>query len=76
MTRAKAIRDYCYEYSGDSPKEVIICHLFDCPLWVYRTGNHVNNKAYKVRMGKALKNYARDIKALEEMGIHVDFRAK
>ncbi len=75
MTRARAIATHCKECSGGSPKEVTLCHLSDCPLWVYRCGDHIRTKAYKERMGNALKAYAKDIKTLVEMGIHIDFKA-
>lgn len=75
MTKQKAIAKYCLECSGDQPKEVIICHLADCPLWEYRCGYHIDTTRYRARIGRALKNYAKDVKALEEVGIHVDFRA-
>ena len=76
LTRSTAIKSYCLECSGDSSKEVMICHISDCPLWEYRSGCPTNSRYYKRRMSNALRNYANDIKALEETGIHVDFREK
>ena len=69
MNRAKAIAKHCLECSGDSPKEVTLCHLFDCPLWEYRIGARVGTKHYKKRIKGAIKRYEADVKELEAMGI-------
>ena len=34
----KAIRQKCLECLGDSPKEVRLCQIFNCPLWFLRMG--------------------------------------
>jgi hypothetical protein len=40
ISRGRAIKEYCFECSGDNPSEVLLCHLEDCPLWAYRTSRH------------------------------------
>ena len=40
MTRGRAIKLYCFECAGDNSYEVLLCHLYDCPLWPFRTTNH------------------------------------
>lgn len=57
MGKAKAIRLKCLDCSGDSPKEVTLCHLVSCPLWPYRFGYSTNDKRYQKRMETAKRNY-------------------
>lgn len=71
MTRARAIAKHCFECAGNSHKEVTLCHIFDCPLWEYRTGQSLKSKAYQHRMRKAVKRYAKELKELEAEGISV-----
>lgn len=54
VSRGKAIKAYCRECAGGSYLEVLVCHLFDCPLWPYRTGYsaNVNKKSLKIALGK------------------------
>lgn len=59
MSRAKAIQQYCSE-CANSPKEVSLCQLIDCPLYPYRFGYSSNDKRYKKRMETAKKNYPKD----------------
>jgi len=68
MTKQRAIWAKCLECGG-SAKEVTLCHLFDCPLWPYRCGCHVKSKAYKLRMERAQKRYARDFEEMVRAGI-------
>jgi len=70
-SKSKAIREYCLVCSGDSHKEVTLCHLFDCPLWPHRTGFHISSKIYTRRIQTAMKNYAREIHELSEMGVDI-----
>ena len=44
MTPVKAIRMYCLECSGQSPKEVKECSISDCPLFKFRLGKNPNRK--------------------------------
>jgi len=67
ITKAKAIAKYCLECSGDSPKEVTLCHLIDCPLWSHRMGSGINSKQYKRRMDKAKQRYATEIKEMLQL---------
>jgi hypothetical protein len=73
MTKGKAIQTYCRECSGDSAKEVTLCHIFDCPLWPYRCGCHVSTAGYKKRMSRALENYPEEVKELQGQGIDIGF---
>ena len=63
------IRDYCLACSGDSPKEVTLCHIFDCPLWPFRTGSFISSSTYRIRIDKAFANFLEDVAALAKMGI-------
>ena len=60
MTKSKAIKLHCFGCAGESNKEVTLCAAVDCPLWEYRTGNHISSNAYKDRLATAAKNYARE----------------
>jgi hypothetical protein len=55
--------------SGESPKEVTICHIFDCPLWPHRLGASLIYKVYKRRIDAAMRNHPGEMKALVEMGV-------
>ena len=68
MTKAKAIKTFCFDCAGDSNKEVTLCPCFDCPLWEYRTGQGVNSSTYRSRMDTALKNYAEDLAQMSADG--------
>jgi hypothetical protein len=72
MIRSCAIAKHCFDCSGRSYKEVILCHIFDCPLWEWRTGSAKSSKAYRKRMGRALKSYPGELKELQDMGISTD----
>lgn len=61
QTKAKAIKEFCFECSGDSAKEVTLCVCPGCPLWPYRTGNHLTSTVYKKRMATAAVNYAEEV---------------
>ena len=53
MTRAKAIKQHCFDCAGGTAKEVTLCELTDCFLWPYRTGQSPESKSYQKRMAKA-----------------------
>jgi len=38
LTPIKAIREKCKECNAGSLKEIRLCHLVDCPLFLYRMG--------------------------------------
>jgi len=44
LTPIKAVRQYCIGCSGNSPKEVSLCTLLDCPLYLYRMGKRPTEK--------------------------------
>ena len=44
MTPLKAIRANCLDCSADSAKEVRLCPIKDCPLYVYRFGKNPKRK--------------------------------
>ena len=73
MTKQKAIAKKCLECSGDSPKEVTLCHFFKCPLWKYRCGYHIKTTRYKKRLEIAQGKYSRDFKELSTIGINIAF---
>lgn len=76
MTKAKAIKEFCYTCAGDNTKEVTLCTVFDCPLWEYRTGSHVSSVAYQRRIEAAFKNWANDFKNMSREGANLAvFRA-
>ncbi|MBF0398628.1 MAG: hypothetical protein HQK78_17770 [Desulfobacterales bacterium] len=39
LTPIRAIRANCIECSCGQLKEVRLCHIKTCPLWIYRTGH-------------------------------------
>jgi len=65
MNKAEAIRRKCLDCS-ESPKEVTLCPVFDCPLWQYRFGCSLNTKQYKKRMYKAKQRYEVEYENLME----------
>jgi len=38
LTPLRAIRAKCLECSGDSAREVRLCEITECPLYLYRLG--------------------------------------
>lgn len=71
MRLLKAIQAKCLECSGGSPKEITLCHIFDCPLWEYRFGYSIKTTRYKRRMETAKKQFPKDLKELTNMGINI-----
>lgn len=41
LTRAKAIRAKCIDCSCGDLKEVRLCPVTNCPLWIYRLGREI-----------------------------------
>lgn len=39
LTRSKAIRAKCLDCCYDDKKQVRLCEIKTCPLWMYRMGN-------------------------------------
>jgi len=68
----KRIAWKCLDCAAGSPKEVTLCHLFDCPLWAMRTGRTIRDKSYVQRIKDAEKNFAQDIEELRKMGIKIE----
>ena len=73
FTQLKAIGKYCYEHSGKSPKEVSLCHQFDCPLWFYRFGCTPESDIFSKRTERIKKDFQKELKVLEETGIDTSF---
>jgi len=46
LSPIKAIRKNCIECSGGSPKEVKLCVIPECPLYLYRLGTNPNRKRH------------------------------
>ena len=57
MNKSQAIKLKCLDCAGDSPKEVTLCHIVDCPLWQFRFGYSTKDKRYKKRMEAAKRKY-------------------
>jgi len=72
LNRAKCIREYCHECAGDSSKEVLLCQIFDCPLWQYRIGGDISGKSYQNRIRKAMICYSADFEQMKADGINID----
>ena len=70
MNKSQAIKRKCFECAGESPKEVTLCHIVDCPLWPYRFGYSMKDKRYQKRIKSAKRRYPDDfqemIRALEK----------
>ena len=60
MNKSQAIRQYCFECSEDSPKEVTLYYIVDCPLWQFRFGYSIKDKRYKKRIEAAKKRYPKE----------------
>jgi hypothetical protein len=71
MTKQRAISVFCKECAGDSFKEVTLCHLFDCPLWPWRTGLHISSKGYAERIAAGLSKYPEEVVELVKMGVDI-----
>jgi len=71
LYRKEAIRKKCLECSAGSTKEVLLCHLFDCPLWEWRTGCYIKSNNYKRRIRNAFKCYKKDFNRLKQEGFDV-----
>jgi len=69
MTKAKAIRQYCFECAGEMSLEVTLCSVVDCPLWPYRTGHGLDSAAYRQRLALAIKNHAPEMQSLLRAGV-------
>lgn len=41
LTRAKAIKKKCLDCCGNDKKEVKLCPVKECALWVYRLGKEI-----------------------------------
>ena len=42
LNRTQAIRAKCIDCCGNDRKEVKLCPITHCPLWIYRLGHEVN----------------------------------
>jgi len=62
LNKSQAVKCYCLECSGDSPKEVTLCHIVDCSLWPFRFGYSVKDKRYEKRIEAARRNYPEEYK--------------
>jgi len=67
MTRSRAIKEKCFECSGDSAKEVTLCQVFNCPLWEYRFGNSIKSKVFIERMNLAKERYSKEFKEIKQI---------
>jgi len=68
MNRTKAIAKKCLECSGDSSKEVTLCHIFDCPLWPFRFGPvNIGTKEFNKRMNRIKTDWPKEFKYMQEI---------
>ncbi len=67
MTKSQAIRLKCLECSGDSHKEVTLCHIVDCHPWPFRFGYSMRDKRFKKRILSAKKNYPAEFKEMRRL---------
>lgn len=65
--KSQAIKQYCLECSGDSPKEVTLCHIVYCPLWQFRFGYSIKDKRYKKRIEAAKKRYPEEYQEMLQL---------
>lgn len=72
MNRTKAIKAKCLECAGDTYREVLLCVLFDCPLWEFRTGQDARSGGYQRRMLKLKEDYGEELEMLRKAGYDVD----
>ena len=73
MSRRRAIYLKCLDCCGDSWKEVLICQVFDCPLWPFRTGDNIGSTRYKKRIKAAFAKKTEDITELQKQGVDMPF---
>ena len=66
LTKSEAIRLKCLDCSGDSPREVTLCVIRECPLWPFRFGYGMNTQQYRQRMTTAKKRYSNEYKGWEK----------
>ena len=71
MTKQKAIAKKCRECAGGTSREVTLCHIFDCPLWEYRTGTSIRSTVYKERIRRAFISCKKEFEELRKMGIDI-----
>ena len=71
MTKQRAISVFCKDCAGGSSKEVTLCHIFDCPLWPWRTGLHISSKAYAERITSGLNKNPEEVAELVKMGVDI-----
>jgi hypothetical protein len=71
MNRTKAIKEHCLDCAGESDKELVLCCLFDCPLWQYRTGHDLRSKTYQTRMMKYKTLYADELERMRISGCDI-----
>ncbi len=64
MNKAHSIRKKCLDCGG-SPKEVSVCNLVDCPLWLFRFGFSMNDQRFMLRMRKAKQNFPVEFQEME-----------
>ena len=66
-SKSRAIRLFCLDHSGDSPKGVTLCRDVACPLWAHRFGCSDKSKKYKARMEKARRRYPREYMEIQKL---------
>lgn len=64
MNKAHSIRKKCSDCGG-GPKEVSVCSLVDCALWLHRFGFSMNDQRFMLRMAKAKQNFPVEFQEME-----------
>ncbi len=64
MNKAYAIRRKCLDCGG-SPKEVSICNIVACPIWLFRFGFSSNDQRFMLRMATAQRNYPLEFREMQ-----------
>jgi len=73
MNRRQAIYLKCLDCCGDNWREVLICQVFDCPLWPFRTGDNIGSTRYKKRIRALFTRKTEDITELQKQGLDMPF---
>lgn len=72
-TKGRAIQTHCLDCSGGTTKERLLCNVFDCPLWEYRTGSFIGSSQYNTSIRAAFNHCPEEWKELERQGITKDY---
>ena len=69
LSPLKAIRKYCLECGGGSPKEVKLCVIPHCPLFSFRFGHNPARKGIGATPTKMIQKTAVESLDFHEKGV-------